>query len=81
MRRRRAVKQLKSNVSGDREDGDGVECLPAKHEEEEEADDYDCEDDPADPVIPCASVAAPIAILVVASSHGILVLCLAVLSR
>jgi hypothetical protein len=37
------------------------------------ADDYDCEDDPADPVVPCAAVAAAVPVLVIASSHDVLV--------
>jgi hypothetical protein len=47
--------------------------LPADEEEEQEADDYNCEDDPADPVVPCAAVAATVPVLVIASSHDVLV--------
>jgi hypothetical protein len=49
--------------------------VPADEEEEQEADDYDCEDDPADPVIPCAAVAATVPVLVITSDHDGLVWC------
>jgi hypothetical protein len=49
--------------------------VPADEEEKQEADNYDCEDDPADPVVPCAAVAATIPVLVITSNHGGLVWC------
>lgn len=48
--------------------GDG----PAEDEEEEEAADYDGEDDPADPVVPCAAAVVPVAVAVATSGHGVL---------
>lgn len=52
------------------DEGDG---LPAQDKEEEEADDYDAENEPADPVVPGTSIAAgATAVVNVASSHYVL---------
>jgi hypothetical protein len=50
--------------------------LPAEHKEEEEADDYNAEDEPSHPVVPCTTAAGIVGppILVIASGHVVLVL-------